>query len=383
MKPIFYTGLAGLALFEILRVYFIMPMPGSQQINTIDVAYFLHTNRWTFRVLFSLMLLIGSFKIFQGKRKWLPIVASLLVLAIIYVFNFEMTAEKMFVEPQNLSFKGRAENKLGDSTVVIAVENKGEAKAYPLRYIVYHHQVRDTVGGLPVMVTYCSVCRTGRVYEPTVNGKTENFRLVGMDHFNAMFEDATTKSWWRQSTGGAITGALKGKSLPEMESTQVTLNKFFALYPFGKVMQPDSIFQTSYDSLGRFEKGKSKGDLTRRDSLAWKNKSWVVGLQIGNNTKAYDWMDLEKKGVINDEIAGMPIILALAKDGQSFTAFERNVDEKFLLRNDSLISYKNKYDFSGTDKNGNKLKRIKAYQEFWHSWQTFHPETDTYKGSGN
>jgi hypothetical protein len=66
------------------------------------------------------------------------------------------------------------------------------------------HQVRDSINHIPVMVTYCTVCRTGRIYNPIVNGKAETFRLVGMDHFNAMFEDATTKSWWRQSTGECI-----------------------------------------------------------------------------------------------------------------------------------------------------------------------------------
>jgi hypothetical protein len=65
------------------------------------------------------------------------------------------------------------------------------------------------------MITYCTVCRTGRVFEPVVNGKFEKFRLVGMDHFNAMFEDVTTKSWWRQVTGEAITGKLKGQQLPK------------------------------------------------------------------------------------------------------------------------------------------------------------------------
>jgi hypothetical protein len=53
------------------------------------------------------------------------------------------------------------------------------------------------------MVTYCTVCRTGRVYGPIINGKKETFRLVGMDHFNAMLEDATTKSWWQQATWDA------------------------------------------------------------------------------------------------------------------------------------------------------------------------------------
>jgi hypothetical protein len=39
----------------------------------------------------------------------------------------------------------------------------GESAAYPIQYLGYHHQVRDTVGGESVLVTYCTVCRTGRV----------------------------------------------------------------------------------------------------------------------------------------------------------------------------------------------------------------------------
>ncbi|MEZ4848709.1 MAG: hypothetical protein R3B93_08845 [Bacteroidia bacterium] len=65
----------------------------------------------------------------------------------------------------------------------------------------YHHQVLDTIGGkhimdLPVRLSY------RKDFEPVVNGKPEIFRLVGMDHFNAMFEDQTTKSWWRQVGSG-------------------------------------------------------------------------------------------------------------------------------------------------------------------------------------
>lgn len=120
------------------------------------------------------------------------------------------------------------------------------------------------------MVTYCNVCRTGRVFEPLVDGKSENFRPVGMDHFNAMFEDQTTKSWWRQATGEAITGPLKGKMLQEFESSQLTLGKFFSLHPFEKVMHAEDLSKESYDSLGRFEKGRSKSNLTRTDSPSWK-----------------------------------------------------------------------------------------------------------------
>src|SRR3990170_4929353 len=160
MKKIFYIGLAGLALFEILKVYFIMPMPGSQEMDSIDIAYFLHKHRWSFRIVFALMIIVGSIQAFRIKWWWLPIIPLIAMGYIIYNFNFEMTADHMFLEPETLTFKSKGENLLGDSSVVIGVTHKGEAKAYPIRYILYHHQVRDTIGGKPIMVTYCNVCRT-------------------------------------------------------------------------------------------------------------------------------------------------------------------------------------------------------------------------------
>lgn len=380
MKYIFYIGLAGLALFEICKVYFIMPMPGSQQMNSLDLAYFLHVHRWSFRIVFALMIAGGAYSAFDVKRKWIPVLAVLPLLAIIYMFNFKMLADKMFREPGQVSFKGREDNAMNDSTVVIAVEHDGVAKAYPLRYIVYHHQVRDTLGSKPIMVTYCSVCRTGRVFEPLVNGKIEDFRLVGMDHFNAMFEDLSTQSWWRQATGEAVAGSLTGVTLPEVESVQLTAGKFFSMYPFGKVMQADNGFNAKYDSLGRFEKGKSKSSLTGTDTLSWKDKSWVVGIHTDNIDKAYDWNDLKKQRVIHDRMGNTPLIIVLSDDGQSFAAFARGEDQKFTVRNDSLITDNGLYDFNGRSVNASgDLRRITAYQEFWHSWKTFHPETDVYE----
>ena len=291
-----------------------------------------------------------------------------------------MNAESMFKQPTMLTFKSQEDNVLNDSTVVIGVEYNGEAKAYPMRFLTYHHQVQDVIGGKPVIVTYCSVCRTGRVFEPTVNGKPEVFRLVGMDHFNAMFEDATTKSWWRQATGEAITGSLKGQALPEVESTQLTIGTWFNLYPDGVVMQLDAASKSSYDSLGRFEVGKSKGMLTRTDSLSWKDKSWVVGIQVGKESKAYDWILLKEQRIINDKVGDQPIVIALSSDGKSFVSFKRPSDlDNFSIRNDSLISSNRAYDFSGkASDSGEPLKKVSAYQEFWHSWRTFHPETEKY-----
>lgn len=197
MKKIFYIGLIGLAIFEILNVYFIMPMPGSQRMDSLDLAYMLYSYRWVFRAVFGLMSVVGSVSAFKAS-KWIASGVAVVAFVVVYMFNFNMAADQMFKQPVNLVFKPQSENILNDSSIVVGVENNGEVKAYPIQFIGYHHQVQDNVGGKSVIVTYCTVCRTGRVYEPIVNGQPEKFRLVGMDHFNAMFEDETTKSWWRQ-----------------------------------------------------------------------------------------------------------------------------------------------------------------------------------------
>ena len=381
MRKLFYVGIVGIILFEILNVYFIMPMPGSQRMNSIAIAYFLYSYRWYFRIAFALLVIIGIRDAFQTRRKWVPAIASIAAIAVVYLFNFEMVADHMFKQPSQLTFQPKDKNNLNDSSIVVAVENNGEVKAYPMRYIVYHHQVQDVVGGKPVIVTYCSVCRTGRVYEPMVKGQPEKFRLVGMDHFNAMFEDATTKSWWRQVNGEAVTGSLKGEVLPEVESVQLSIKKLFELYPGALVMQLDVASKSNYDSLGKFEHGKSKGDLTRTDSLSWKDKSWVVGLQVGAISKAYDWNKLKEMRIINDKVGEKPIALVLSLDNQSFVAFERSSEaETFAFRNDTLIVNEKHYNFSGRDlASSQQLKKVNAYQEFWHSWRTFHPQTEQYK----
>lgn len=382
MKKSFYLGLLGLAVFEIANVYFIMPMPGSQRMDSLDLAYFLHTWRWGFRAIFAVMILAGVGAAFRLQhRAWLvlPGLAVLVAGGVTWLFNFKMSADRMFQEPANPVYLGRDRNAVDEEAVVIGVEFEGEARSYPVRYLVYHHQVRDTVGGRPVLVTYCSVCRTGRVFDPVVDGRPEQFRLVGMDHFNAMFEDATTGSWWRQVSGEAVTGRRKGAQLGELPFAQMTLKRWFELHPDGKVLQPDGTDPRNFDTRGRFERGESKSALTGTNPDSWEEKSWVVGVEVAGTAKAYDWNRLKRDRVIHDEVGGVPIVVALAGDDRSFVAFERPAGVRFTLADDALVADDARYDFAGRAAPGAaaapRLKPVRASQEFWHSWRTFYPAT--------
>jgi hypothetical protein len=380
MRKVFYVGAVLLLLFEVANVYFIMPMPGSQRMRSIDVAYFLYRWRWEFRLVFGALIVAGLLPAWHapGRRRWIAPASLVVVAAIIYVTNFVMAADRMFLPPTDLTMQPAARNKVETARLVVGVELNGEARAYPLEYIGYHHQVRDTVGGTPVLVSYCTVCRTGRVFSPTVNGRPEIFRLVGMDHYNAMFEDATTGSWWRQANGEAIVGPKTGTFLREIPSVQVTLREWLALHPASLVMQADSTFKGEYAKDYAFENGTSRKKLTGTDTVSWHDKAWVVGLTVNRVSKAFDWNRLRRERVVNDEVGGHPIVLALAADTASFFAFERpDSSTHFALRGDSLVAPGRAYALTGRGKS-DALRPLFASQEFWHSWREFHPGTKTY-----
>ena len=327
------SGFLLLILSEILRVYFIMPFPGSQKLDVVETAYWLDQNINWIRLILMVLLIYPLADVIRRTLPWQKVLIGALVagyLTVFYFFNFRFLADKMFYQPTVVAFADVTENKVDSSRLVIGVELHGESKAYPIQLIGYHHQVRDTVGGIPVMVTYCTVCRTGRIFNPVVNGKPETFRLVGMDHFNAMFEDASTKSWWRQVSGEAIAGPLRGTMLEEIPSRQMTLASWLSLYPESMILQPDSAFQSEYDDLEGYDKGKLKSKLEKRDSLSWKQKSWIVGIQLDKTTKAYDWNELLAKKLIEDSLAGTPIILLVEKDSASFHSLSRWVENKSL-----------------------------------------------------
>lgn len=384
--------IAMLILFiaEILRVYFIMPFPGSQQADTINAAYFLHKNILYIRIAALLLILFCIYQAFPKWKTWKKttfIFFMLLYACVFYLVNFKFLADKMFYQPKNKTLVDPKTNKVRIDKLIVGIVIKDEARAYPIEIIGYHHQVQDTVGGEPVMVTYCTVCRTGRVFSPVINGKKETFRLVGMDHFNAMFEDNTTKSWWRQATGEAIAGTLKGQQLDEIPSQQMTLAAWLRLYPNSLILQPDFNFKKQYDDLAGFDKGTIAGNLEKRDSASWQFKSWVIGIYYNGIAKAYDWNETVNKKIIHDSLPGLPLVLFIEPDNTSFHVWNRQVNNmklEFVADSSGLkdINTKSVWNYDGICTEGQlkgyRLKPVQASQEFFHSWKTFHPNTVFY-----
>lgn len=383
-----------LLLAEIFRVYLVMPFPGSQRNETVDIAYWLSMHMVWIRILLGIVLGITFIRVLRDGKAWEKISLSLALLGYMVVFilfNYRFDADTIFRQPSVKNFIPAAASFDKDKLVIGVVIN-GEAKAYPIQLIGYHHQVRDTVGNESVMVTYCTVCRTGRVYSTLVQGRQENFRLVGMDHFNAVFEDETTKSWWQQATGEAIAGPLKGLKLKEVPSQQLTVESWMRDYPSSMVMAADPLYDEQYFKLEDYDRGTMQSSLVKRDYQPWQPKSWIVGVKNEFSSIAYDWNELVKKRVIQDSLQSLPILLTMEIDTTSFHVYDRRINGTVLQFNTNITD--NCFIDKGSNSiwtmdglciegplKGQQLTRIQGYNEFWHSWQTFQVNAKKYAGN--
>lgn len=372
------VGALGLVLFELANVYFVMPMPGSQRSDSIGLAYALYRARWVLRAGFAAMAGVGLVRLWRAggrARWWAPPALAMAVLAAVAI-QLQMAADRMFLQPRSPTLVPAAKNAVALDRLVLGVTLRGEARAYPIRFLGYHHQIRDTVGGTPVMVTYCTVCRTGRVFSPMVGDRLETFRLVGMDHFNAMFEDAATGSWWRQANGEAIAGPLRGQQLATIPSEQMTLGRWLGAHQGSLILQADPGSADHYPKDDAYERGTSRKTLTGTNTASWEDKSWVVGIEVDGHSKAFDWNRLRTERLVHDLVGGVPVLVVLADDGTNFAAYRRpSAGSRYLLEGGALVAA----DRPGSVDGGAapaSLPPLAASQEFWHSWRTFHPGTE-------
>lgn len=394
-NDLFWVGVLLLLIPGLVHAYLLMPFPGSQDLEAITISYYLEKIVLPLRILGGMLVLWYLIVFFSKDTRGQMVgkVSMLLVCVAIYcVTDVQYKAEKMFEEPHSVVFANALQSKVPQGYVVLGVVHNGVAKAYPLVYLGYHHKVQDNVGAEPVLVTYCTMCRTGRVYSPLINGKRENFRLVGARHYNAVIEDESTGTWWYQATGKAAVGKLKGSSLRELNYEQTTLEAWLQRHPGSLIMQPDNYFTKDYADLKNYDRRQpvDKDSLLKnKDSLV--RKSWVIGVAINGKEKAYEWRALHKQGILNDILGKASLLISVEKDSLNFHVLNRVVDNKalhFSLNSaDALTDTETgsvwNWDGLCTDGKlkGKQLTVVQAYQEYWHSWHHFHPATTLWHGS--
>lgn len=125
---------------------------------------------------------------------------------------------------------------------VIALEVAGQPpRAYPIRYLTWHEIVNDTVGGIPVAVTFCPLCNSGITFDRRTKAGTLTFGVSGkLRNSDMIMFDRETESWWQQAIGEGIVGALTGVELATLPSWMEDWETFQTRNPDGLVMAQPS-----------------------------------------------------------------------------------------------------------------------------------------------
>jgi Protein of unknown function (DUF3179) len=136
---------------------------------------------------------------------------------------------------------------LPDREPVMSVIVNGEARAYPLRIMMWHEIVNDVVGGTPLAVTYCPLCNASIVFEATIDGVPLQFGTTGkLRNSDLIMYDRQTQSWWQQFSGEAIAGEHTGLALKMIPSRLDSWGRFKQEHPDGTVLVPNNPEMRAY-----------------------------------------------------------------------------------------------------------------------------------------
>lgn len=151
----------GLALFvlpQALFLYLLMPLPGSQGLESLDAAWVVHRARVPVQAAGALLVLAGAAVLARrGARlrsRILVAVACALGVAAVWKLDGFM-AGSMFLPPvAALTFASGPTAAVPAESIVLGVVVNGRPRAYPVRLLAYHHLVRDRIAGEPLLPTY-------------------------------------------------------------------------------------------------------------------------------------------------------------------------------------------------------------------------------------
>lgn len=125
-----------------------------------------------------------------------------------------------------------------DREPVIAVELDGaRPRAYPIRYLMWHEIVNDTVGSVPIAVTFCPLCNSAITFDRRHDGEVLTLGVTGkLRKSDMVMYDRESESWWQQAIGEGIVGRHTGAVLTQLPTWMESYAAFKARNPNGLVM---------------------------------------------------------------------------------------------------------------------------------------------------
>jgi hypothetical protein len=285
---------------------------------------------------------------------------------------------------------------ISDTDRVLGVVIGEAARAYPLRILWSHEIVNDTLGGEPVLVSYCPLTGSGLAFDPVIDGELRDFGVSGLLYENNLvMYDRQTQSLWNQLLLGAQCGPERGQRLQSIPVVETTLAHWQQLYPQTTVVTINTGYPWSYQVYPYGDYDEEDNSLTLFPSSEYSRsrppKELVLGVSAGGIHAAYPFGTLADRGnlvTVNDELGSADVLVIYEGASRTARAFDRIVDEQLLTFSVADTSGQiltdaetgSRWDLKGNAVSGplagTSLAPIaKSYTLFWFAWSVYHPNS--------
>jgi len=210
--------------------------------------------------------------------------------------------------------------------------------------------------------------------------------------------DRESFSLWSHVTGTAVKGKLTGTRLRLYPALHTTWAEWKQLYPDSLVWDKRSDLglegtRNAYE--GYFANPNQLGIFgTENPDRRLPGKEFVIGLTLDKVAVAYPYRHLSRQPLVNDVVAGQPVIVVFSADSATGVVFSRNLANRTLtftsLRREGKELVMEDVETKSTWRAlaggairgrlaGTRLEQLPSTTGFWFAWKGFYPDTLVWK----
>lgn len=280
---------------------------------------------------------------------------------------------------------------LNNKDLVFGVEINGDARAYPLRIMDWHEMLNDVVGGQPVSLAYCTLCRSGILFDTKVGDRTFTFGSSGLLYrSNKLMYDRETESLWMTIPGEPVSGRLanSGIKLKRLPVVVTTWQDWREKHPKTSVLSLETGFDRDYRPGAAYGEYFASPDLmfpAPRLDERLKPKEEVFAIIVNGQPKAYALKKLRQNVVVNDELGGERVVVITDVRTTAARAYLRGEHSFQSRRGDGAVVAADGAVWSVTESalvnqsDGRILPRLAGHLAYWFGWASFYPQTQLYR----
>jgi hypothetical protein len=351
-------------------------------------------------ILSAVLLLIAIYQASLTKSFSSLLIATVMVYGLVCVFGYLMHARLLFRpvrKPVFISVNDALQKYGPDEEVVGVFDPSGQPFAFVTRLARRPHIVYQPDGDNPFIMTHCILSHSSMAYEMEGKFSQPDIIITAAMANNMVFYERSNQCAMTQMHNKLKDADFPLKLLPTIS---ISLKTWKSLYPDSKVwIRPKEWRDTFYlTMLARADVIDPKSSvlvypLQHKLDESLPMKSFVLGVEIENQYRAYPVTIFDREQLIHDELGNKSLLLVSAKDNDYLQIFDRNVGGQTLsfkeankkglfIDNETESKWNIRGMCESGDYEGTHLERIPHYNKiFWFVWADYHPETDIYSNA--